>query len=85
MIKTNDEYVIEESNASQCDKIIAYLKEGHTLTALEALRRFGCFRLTSRICDLKKRGYNISSKRIKTESGKYVSEYKLESDEVQNP
>ena len=85
MIKTNEEYIKEESNASQCNKIIAYLNKGHTLTALEALRLFGCFRLTSRIFDLKKRGYNISSKRIKTESGKYVSEYKLESDEVKNP
>ena len=56
--KTNDEFVNEESNASQCAKILAYLKKGLTLTSLEALKLFGCMRLASRIHDLRERGEN---------------------------
>jgi len=44
---------------TQCNMIADYLKSGKSITALEALRKFGCMRLASRIHDLKERGMNI--------------------------
>ncbi len=63
------------------NKLIAqHLESGHTITALEALHRFGCFRLSARIWDLKRRGLDIESRRRKITSDgkqKVVVEYKL--------
>jgi hypothetical protein len=36
-------------------QIYKYLKEGNRLTSLDAMRRFGCTRLASRIYDIKQR------------------------------
>ena len=64
--------------ATQVERIADYLKQGNSITALEALQKFDCFRLTSRICDIRKRyGWNIASKRIVTPSGKIVAQYEL--------
>ena len=59
----------------QSDLILNYLTAGNTLTALEALDRFGCFRLASRISDLKKEGHDIHVKIIKLSNGKHCAEY----------
>ncbi|MDE2020679.1 MAG: hypothetical protein KGJ13_10120, partial [Patescibacteria group bacterium] len=53
------------------------LKRGETLTPLDALKRFGVFRLGARIFDLKKAGYNIEMHLIETPSGKHVASYSL--------
>ena len=65
------------SAKSQCDMIIAWLKKGYSLTQLEALNKFGCFRLASRIHDLRERGYNIIACRITASSGERICEYIL--------
>lgn len=44
---------------TQCEKILRYIEENGSITPLDAMREFGCMRLASRICDLKKAGYNI--------------------------
>lgn len=44
-----------ESCESQNKSILAYLREGHRLTQLEAYNLFGCVRLPSRIHDISKR------------------------------
>lgn len=62
---------------NQCKKIAEHLGKGLTLTALEALNLFGCFRLASRIHDLRVAGYNIIVERIKTASGKTVAQYRM--------
>lgn len=67
-----------QSSASQCNMIVAYLKNGFSITSLEALNLFGCMRLASRICDLRERGYNISKKSVTLPNGKRVCEYFLE-------
>lgn len=67
----------EKSAKSQCDMIIAYLKKGYSITQLDALNLFGCFRLASRVHDLRERGYNIIACRIMTPTGKRVCEYVL--------
>ena len=44
---------------SHTKKILEYMKEHGSITSLEAFRTIGCTRLSGRIFDLKKRGYNI--------------------------
>lgn len=39
---------------SQTRSILAYLREGHTITPLEARTLFGCDRLSGRIMDIEK-------------------------------
>jgi hypothetical protein len=48
-----------ERITSQKEAIRDYLMQGHSITQLDALRDFGCFRLASRISDLKREGMNI--------------------------
>lgn len=59
-------------------KILSLLQDGQTITSLDALDRFGCMRLASRISELKRKGIPIRSRFIKTENGKQVKEYWLE-------
>ena len=65
----------QESAKSQCDMIAAWLNNGNTITVLEALTRFNCMRLSSRIWDLKERGMNIQKKTIVLPNKKRVCEY----------
>ena len=65
------------TSASQNARIIEWLERGFSITSLEALKRFGCMRLASRIHDIRERGYEINTRKVKTESGKYVTEYSL--------
>ena len=67
----------EKSARTQCAQIKKWLEDGKSITSLEALEMFGCFRLASRIFDLRERGLDITTTKIKTESGKYVTEYRL--------
>ena len=66
-----------QSSASQCSRIKEYLEAGNKLTALEALKLFGCMRLPSRIHDLNKRGMNIKKEMIVVSTGKRVAQYSL--------
>lgn len=65
------------TSASQNARIAAWLEDGHAITSLEALTRFGCMRLASRICDLRDRGMDIKAEKVKVSSGKWVTRYKL--------
>lgn len=51
----------QKESASQCRMILEALQRGETITPLDALRRFGCFRLGARIYDLKDKGYEIEA------------------------
>jgi len=61
---------------SQNKMILDHLLEGRTLTSLEALKLFGCFRLSARISELKDKGWQIDSVNIK-QNGKIFAEYKI--------
>ncbi len=52
---------MEHSNASQEEKVLAYLKKGYSITPLQALSMFGCNRLAARIYRLRKDGNCIAS------------------------
>ena len=68
----------EKSSQSQNKRIAEWLKSGNTITAMEALNMFNCFRLASRITDLKQKfGLRIVTDRVMTPSGKRVAQYKL--------
>ena len=56
--------------ATQCDKVLAYMKQFGSITQLEALADIGCMRLASRISDLRQQGYPIG-RRIKTGKNRY--------------
>jgi hypothetical protein len=47
---------------SQKQQILDYLLEGNEITPMDALNKFGCFRLGARIADLKKDGYDIKTR-----------------------
>ena len=49
---------------SQYDMILKHLKRGDSITPLDALDKYGCFRLAAVICELRKDGYNIESKTV---------------------
>jgi hypothetical protein len=63
---------------SQCDAIKRHLESGNEIDPLQALRRFRCFRLASRICELKDRGLNISKRMAVSSEGKRHAVYRLE-------
>lgn len=65
----------EKESRTQCNMIADYLRKGYSITSLEALRLFGCLRLSSRIWDLKERGLNIQKKTIVLPNKKRVCEY----------
>lgn len=61
---------------SQSQNILDHLDSGKSITPLEALERFGCFRLGARIWDLKRKGYNIITKLI-SKNNKQFASYEL--------
>jgi hypothetical protein len=63
--------------SKQCQQVLSHLQSGKPITALEALRLYGIFRLASRIHDLKKAGLTIQSQDIQTENGKKIAQYYL--------
>lgn len=65
-----------KSSASQCKQILAWLQEGKTLTSIQALTQFECFRLASRVHDLRQRGIDICKRMVKNpNNGKRYAEY----------
>lgn len=62
---------------AQKDKIKAYLQKGKGLTALEAVRQFGCLRLAARIKNLSDEGVQIKRQWIKTKNGKHIVRYSI--------
>lgn len=61
---------------SQTGKIAEYLLKGKTLTSLQALRLFGCFRLASRISELRQR-YKVKTETVTTKNGARIAKYSI--------
>lgn len=53
------------------------MQDGNGITPMDALELCGCFLLSARIADLKKRGYDIITEKVKVDGGKYVARYHL--------
>lgn len=66
---------------TQCDRILRHLKDFGSITTLEAIQEYGILRLASRINDLKRQGYIITTE-TKTGKNRYgetthFTEYRL--------
>jgi hypothetical protein len=61
---------------SQNDQIRAALILGRSLTPLDALQDYGCFRLAARIAELRREGLDIECK-TETTNGKRYARYQL--------
>lgn len=66
---------------TQCEMIIEYMERFGSITNREAMFELGIGRLASRICELRKEGYHITSEKEKGKDrfGKinYYARYKL--------
>ena len=62
---------------SQNSLIKGWLLNGYSITQLEALTQFGCFRLAARIADLRDKGLNVVTDMVTLENGKRVARYFL--------
>jgi len=62
---------------SQENQILSYLQSGRSLTAMDALVKFGCWRLAARCFRLRQKGYNIKTKIEETKQGKLIARYSL--------
>lgn len=67
-----------DKTASQTDLILQYMREGNSITPLEALKKFGCLRLGARIHDIRnKLNIPVLSEPCKVAKGKIVAKYSL--------
>lgn len=59
----------------QTDRILQYMRAKGSITALDAMKEFGCMRLAARIRDLRSDGYDIRSEMEKSRNmfGEQVS------------
>jgi len=62
---------------SQNEEILSWLKQGHSIDPLLALERFGVFRLSGRILELRQAGYPITTVIVEKNKKRFAS-YKLE-------
>ena len=69
---------MKNATESQCTQIITALINGKRITPLDALDWYGCFRLASRISELKKLGWNIEKETVLLSSGKRIARYYMD-------
>ena len=62
---------------SQSAKVLYHLQNYGSLTAIEALELFACFRLAARINDLKEAGHDIQMEMKRLKNGKKIAVYSL--------
>ncbi len=63
---------------TQTDRILTWLRMGHSLTPLEALDRFQCMRLAAVVFSLKKLGWQIRTIMINNDAtGKRYARYTM--------
>ena len=62
---------------SQEDMTLEALQKGE-LTAIDALKKFGCFRLAARIYRLRQSGHKIEKRMQRLGNGKNIAVYSLE-------
>ena len=62
---------------SQSAKVLYHLQNYGSLTAIQALELFNCFRLAARINDLKEAGHDIQTEMKRLKNGKKIAVYSL--------
>jgi len=70
---------------NQCRRLLKLLNAGMKITQLDSYKLLGIMRLASRICELKKAGYNIKREMIpvnnRFDEEMSIAEYRLEKDD----
>ena len=66
-----------ERSISQEEQIESSLLRGESITPLDALKKYGAFRLSAIIFNLRKKGHNIRTDMVDNGYRKYAS-YKIE-------
>ena len=61
---------------SQANQILKCLESGASLTAIDALKRFGCLRLAARVEDLRSEGHLIITTMV-TKNDSRVARYSM--------
>ena len=69
------------SKTSQYENVKKYLEQGNKITPIEALNKFGSFRLSAIIFNLRQNGYPIITHNV-TVNGKTFAEYELTYDKT---
>lgn len=77
--------VVVQKQPTQGEQILAHLKAGNTITPLDALAKFKCFRLAARIRDLRDAGYQIVTNERVLLDGKRIAEYRMDRREGTRP
>ena len=52
----------EYKDLNQCERILKYIVEKGSISPREAINKLGCYRLASRVNDLRRRGFLIADK-----------------------
>jgi hypothetical protein len=68
---------------TQTDRILAHLQAHQSITPIEALELYGCFRLAARISDLREAGHQIETETVRGPNGKHWARYHLVTQPVQ--
>jgi hypothetical protein len=64
---------------SQNAAILSHLLSGKSITPIEALNKYGCFRLGARVHDLKSEGHKIDKETVHDRvSGKRFARYSMD-------
>lgn len=63
---------------NQNRRVLDFLRLHGSITPMQALKKFGCYRLGARIHELRSQGHCITSTLIKTSNDKHVCRYTLE-------
>jgi len=64
---------------SQCERLLAHLARGKTITSYEAFRRYGITSLHRRLAELRERGHQIDyGTPFKSREGVKANKYRLQ-------
>lgn len=67
-----------EPRMTQLSGIRSWLEEGKSITPIQALSAFGCFRLGARIWELRNKfGMDIEMRMVDSGKGSHYAEYRL--------
>lgn len=72
-----------KTSASQSEQLYAAMMEGEAINPYKAWVKFSCYRLASRISDLRKEGKQISDRWLVSATGKRVKEYYMTAENIQ--
>ena len=73
----------ENRKMNQCEKILTHMKWYGSITPLEALRDYGCFRLAARVRDLRSDGHPVNTE-IVVDGDKRYAVYRLGSTQTES-